>query len=251
MLEEKPENLLYQKIEDLFDKKTEELKELLYNFTVLHERMSEDKLEFTKQAIKIDQLTKDFTVRVGEFSEVKEETKKDIANSVHAATEKASKNISDNVREIIKQDISQAVKNLDTAAKKGIEAIENYEGYAAQTLSTTKIAVWFISIAVGALAGLLITFFLMPEPKLPLTDGQLTTYENGKHFNDFWFKLSPEEQERLNDIALGKPMPKEGAQQVQASKAIAPKKKKHPKVMQEENSEPDTIDMTNDSGSED
>jgi hypothetical protein len=243
MLEEKPE--------DLFDKKTGELKDLLYNFTVLYERMSEDKLELTKQAIKIDQLTKDFTVRVGEFSAIKEETKKDIANSIHAATEKASKNISNNVREIIEQDISQAVKNLDTAAKRGIEAIENYEGYAAQTLSTTKIAVWFISIAVGVLTGLLITFFLMPDPKLPLTDDQLSTYENGKHFDDFWFKLSPEERARLNDIALGKPIPKEEAQQVQAPKAITPKKKKHPKVMQEENSEPDTIDMTSDSVPED
>jgi len=239
MLEEKPE--------DLFDKKTGELKDLLYNFTVLYERMSEDKLELTKQAIKIDQLTKDFTVRVGEFSKVKEETKKDIANSIHAATEKASSKISDEARAIIKQDIAQAIQKLDEFVKKSKEAITSHENCSAGMLSLIKIWSWFLPVVTGVLLGVFITWFFMPSPKLPLTDEQLITYENGRHFEAFWDTLSPEEQERLSNISFGKLMPKGEVQQVQAPKAVIPKQKKHPKVTQEENSEPDTIDMTNNS----
>ena len=183
---------------------SEDLKELFYSFTVLYESWNKDSLALTKQALKIEQLTKDFTVRVNEFSTVKEDTKKDIAQSIQTGIYSASKALNDKVQETIKQEMAQAIQGINSAAQKSIEAIKKYDSYTTRTSTITNAVTWIVAIAAGAAAGMLIALWIMPTPRLPLTNEQFITYQHGKHFEDFWYKLSPAEQKRLNDIALDK-----------------------------------------------
>ena len=61
----------------------ENLQELLYNFTILYERWGEDKLAFMKHAVTMEQSAKELVTKINEFSNIKEEVKKDIINTIN------------------------------------------------------------------------------------------------------------------------------------------------------------------------
>lgn len=156
MLDDKPEDLLYKKIEDLFDKKTDELKDLLYNFTVLHERMSEDKLEFTKQAIKIEQVAKDLTVHIGELGKAKDEIKKEVKSVVYDVSSDIYTNVGEKTKEVIKKDIDETVNHIQWMLHQAKETSENL----GSIYMTTTFKGYFLAFMVAIALGLILVWLL-------------------------------------------------------------------------------------------
>ena len=61
-----------------------------------------------------------------------------------------------------------------------------------------------ITVLSSIVTSLLIVWWLMPAPTVPLTDAQIMTYQNGKMLELFWPKLAKRQQQWLLDISKGK-----------------------------------------------
>jgi hypothetical protein len=184
------------------EKTPENLQELLYNFTILYERWGEDKLAFMKHAVTMEQSAKELVTKINEFSNIKEETKKDIINTINSAARNVSDEVGKKTQELIRKDIEQNIQELEKTVNKGKEVVNYF--YTASKSSAFKDRI--LTLVASALLGLVVasaTLFVF-IPKFTFSKADLVTYNNGKYLEKFWGKLSPVEQKKLNDIALSK-----------------------------------------------
>jgi hypothetical protein len=191
---------LEKSLEKNMGEKNQDLQELFYNFTVLYERWNEDKLALSKQTIKLEQLMKDFTMRINEFEEIKEGTKDDVVRSVFAAANKVSKEVVDQTRKVVEGDIIRGVNDLQKMIKTGEEIIEDYKRCSAEMGSWSAMSVWFVAIVTAVFVGIFTVRLVIPRPILPLSERDMMIYMNGKNFEILWSKLSKEEKEKLDAI---------------------------------------------------
>lgn len=190
------------------DKESKNLNDLFYNFTVLYERWNEDKLAFAKQLIKLEQVTKDFTVRINDLEQTKNQVKKDIASSVYEAGVKVSTQITNEARIVIEKEITASTNKLHNIIEKNTNEIRTANNCITSATCGWGLSTLAATVLVGFAIGMLVLYLMMPTPSRPITGEELATYENGRHFETFWPKLSQEEKDRLNAISLGMSVPK-------------------------------------------
>ena len=103
---------------------------------------------------------------------------------------------------MIRKDIEQNIQRLEKVVDKGTEFV-NYFYTTSKTSVFRDKLITVIASVVMVLIVSFATLFIFAN-KLTLTHEELVTYNHGKHFETFWYKLSLAEQKRLDDIASGK-----------------------------------------------
>ena len=190
------------------EKKPEDVQELLYHLTVLYERWAADKQEWAKQTIKVEQLLKEFTVRISEFEHVKEEVKKDITKSIYSAASQVTNEIGSRVKQEMKVEVVDNIKRMEQNIKQLVNAADEKIHYIEKESGTITFLSYFVTFGIALLVCILTTTFWLPTPKAEFSDKQLQLYEQGKFMADLWPKLSKAEQDRLQAIQRGQPVPK-------------------------------------------
>jgi len=95
---------------------TKPLQDLLYNFTVLHERWVADKLDLTKQIIKTEQLVKEFSVRINEFDQINATTREKLNTTLNGAFLKTSEITIKALKQTIAEELKSAIDELQKVA---------------------------------------------------------------------------------------------------------------------------------------
>jgi hypothetical protein len=167
LLEEPAINVLTQE---------EHLESILFQFVTLHEQWSKDRKIAARQGADIEKFVAEFASEVERFSKIE-----DYTIAVNSAL--------DDCAGKIKESVGQAERML-------VEYQSSLNWSHWKTIAVTA----FSSIATS----LLIVWWLMPAPTLPLTDQQIKTYQAGQLLTSFWDKLSNRQQKWLSNLALGK-----------------------------------------------
>ena len=175
----------------------EQLEAILFQFVNLYERWSEDRQKAAKQGADIEKFIKQFASEVDRFSAIE-----------NAVIEKLKKSLSDTtvtISSMVYDAVSHSVdRSLDNSARKIRESADYAENVFSAYKSSLNLSHWKL-VAITALSSitvsLLIVWWLMPKPTIPLTDAQLTAYHNGMVLNSFWDKLSHRQQQWLLNVA--------------------------------------------------
>jgi hypothetical protein len=200
----------------------EQLEAILFQFVNLYERWAEDRQKTAKQGADIEKFIKQFASEVDRFSAVE--------NAVIAKLKNSLDHTTVSISEMVHGAVSHAVdRSIDDTAKKIKDSALHAENIFSEYQSSLNWSHWKLT-AITALssivASLLIVWWLMPKPTLPLTDAQITTYRNGLMFNGFWPKLSKRQQNWLLNVAVGKENNKE--------KLVEDVKKQYPDISDEQ-----------------
>lgn len=169
----------------------EQLEAILFQFVNLYERWAEDRQKAAKQSADIEKFIKQFASEVDRFSAIE-----------NAVIEKLKKSLSDTtvtISSMVYDAVSHSVdRSLDNSARKIRESADYAENVFSEYKSSLNLSHWKL-VAITALssiaASLLIVWFLMPKPTLPLTGMDMQTYELGKTFSELWTTL-PEEKKK-------------------------------------------------------
>jgi hypothetical protein len=178
----------------------EHLESILFQFVTLYERWSKDRKVAAKQGADIEKFIKTFAAEVDRFSKLEDATIAKLKKGLEQATE--------SIATMLPNTVAHAVNRaMDDSAGKIKESVRQAEQMLVEYQSSLNWSHWK-TIAVTALSSiatsLLIVWWLMPAPTLPLTDQQIKTYQAGQVLTSFWGKLSNRQQKWLSDLAQGK-----------------------------------------------
>lgn len=182
------------------ESRPETLEDILYHLTVLHERWAAEKHDFTKQVIKVDQLIKEFTVRINQLDERQSSTEEKMVSAVKSTARQVYSTIEESVK-----------KSMDTEIKKTVNHFDNVVGASRYQLERWQkesegSVFWGGVIAIGAslvssfILSFLMVKLLLPPPVLPLTNDQFDELRGGQMMAFMWPKLSKQDQTMLLQI---------------------------------------------------
>lgn len=169
----------------------EQLEAILFQFVNLYERWSEDRQKAAKQGADIEKFIKQFASEVDRFSAIE-----------NAVIEKLKKSLNDTtvtISNMLYDAVSHSVdRSLDNSVRKIKESAHYAENVFSEYKSSLNLSHWKL-VAITALssitASLLIVWFLMPKPTLPLTYDDMKIYKLGKTFSELW-PILPEDKKK-------------------------------------------------------
>lgn len=164
------------------------LEALLYEFVNLHEQLSQNAASRDGE---IGGRIKEFSLRLKELEKLEETVRNDIRASIRKEAENTAIYYGKTIGEAARNQVASSISNLSEAAHEATISLKRYQ-------SEVRLTQWKIigaSIVASVFASVLVIFFLMPKPILPLTGNDLQTYELGKTFSELWPTL-PEEKKK-------------------------------------------------------
>jgi hypothetical protein len=170
---------------------------VLYQFVTLYERWSEDRQVAAKQGGDTAELVRLFTEQVKEFKSLEPSVRQDLVSSIQQASVKAIGTIGAEVGKQAVIATDQAAALLNKSAKEAKETLKRYEQ---ELFYSHWVTIGFSFITTIATC-LLLVYFLIPRPTLPLTDPQVRDLRGGEIMKLVWPKLSKKEQEHWKELA--------------------------------------------------
>jgi len=174
----------------------EKMQDLLYNFTVLHENWADEEFELRQQISKAEELSDKFIEKVNELENLSTTIKKDVTTTLNAIGEKVNTQAIFAVAKALGHEVSYAVGEIKTAAINSQRELDKWKKQAKSgviwVMLTTMITAFLVSLATVK--------FLLPEPKLALTDKQASFLTGGQIIARIYPKLLPKEQKHLQDL---------------------------------------------------
>jgi predicted PurR-regulated permease PerM len=135
------------------------------------------------------------TKEVGQYEQgIRKRIQDCIQSSSQAAMEKIEKSVTDKNSEVIEK-LQQTITNIV------VESIATAMNELRVIKKQFPWKIMLFSSAVTLLFSLLIVYFLMPKPMLPLTNAQMHYLQDGKILTQVWPKLSQKEQGHLKSMA--------------------------------------------------
>lgn len=175
----------------------EHLEAILFQFVNLYERWSEDRQVTVKQSSDLAKFVKEFAQQVNQFATLEEKVRNDIHTSIRREAENTAVYFSKTIGEAARSEVEPTVRKLSEAVDESENVLHRYR-------SSLRFANWAmvaVSVASSILASLLIMWWLIPKPTLPLTSQQVRYLVTGESFNEIWPKLSKTEKERFKKLA--------------------------------------------------
>jgi|GEM_PF-3169025 len=191
LLEEPEENILTQE---------EHLESILFQFVTLHEQWSKDRKIAAKQGANIEKFVQEFASEVERFSKIEDYTIAKLKKGLEQATESIATTLPNTVSHAVNRAFDDSAGKIKESVRQAERMLVEYQSSLNWSHWKTLAITAFSSIATS----LLIVWWLMPTPTLPLTDQQIRTYQAGHVFESFWGKLSHRQQDWLSNLALGK-----------------------------------------------
>lgn len=181
-------------------KPEEQLEAILFQFVTLYERWSEDRQKAAKQGADIEKIIKQFASEVDRFSAIE--------NAVIAKLKSSIEHTTVNISGMVHAAVSQAVdSSLDGSAQKIKDSAQHAKNIFSEYQSSLNWSHWkliALTVLSSIVTSLLIVFWVMPKPTLPLTDTQIATYQHGLMLNSFWDKLTARQKNWLLNLGIGK-----------------------------------------------
>lgn len=166
---------------------------LLFQFVALYERWSEDRQVAAKQGCDLAKLLEQFSQEVERFSAIEEAVIVRLRKSLNETVVNLSEKVNSATTDALNNTLGSCVNRMDRAAK-SVEVIlaENKE---------MKWLRYLKALALNVVCSLVVSGFVvwlfMPQPTLPLTADDMTTYLAGKKILALWSTLSKEKQQRI------------------------------------------------------
>ncbi len=199
MSDESNDDTLFEEPEENILTQEEHLESILFQFVTLHEQWSKDRKIAAKQGANIEKFVQEFASEVERFSKIEDYTIAKLKKGLEQATE--------SIATMLPNTVSHAVNRaLDDSAGKIKESVRQAERMLVEYQSSLNWSHWktiAVTVLSSIAASLLIVWWLMPAPTLPLTDQQIRTYQAGHVLESFWPKLSKRQQDWLSNLALG------------------------------------------------
>jgi hypothetical protein len=175
----------------------EHLEALLFQFLNLYERWSEDRQVTAKQSADLAKFVKEFAHQVGQFATLEGKVREDIQSSIRTEAENTAVYFSKTIGEEVRKEVAPTVDKIRAASDDAGRVLSGYQ-------SAIRFANWEmvgVSVFSSILISILIVWFFMPKPTLPLTSQQARYLVTGESFNEIWPKLTKAEKERFKKLA--------------------------------------------------
>jgi hypothetical protein len=191
LLEEPAINVLTQE---------EHLESILFQFVTLHEQWSKDRKVAARQGANIEKFVQEFALEVERFSKIEDYTIAKLKKGLEQATERFATMLPDTVSHAVNRALDDSAGKIKDSVRQAERMLIDYQSSLNWSHWKTIAVTAFSSIVTS----LLIVWWLMPAPTLPLTNAQIATYHNGQLLESFWPNLSKRQQDWLFSASLGK-----------------------------------------------
>ena len=178
----------------------ENLESILFKFITLYECWLEECQVMEKQGDDIEKFVKEFSSAVHQFSKMEDDVVRQLQKGLDQVTGGIAEKVRGAVSQAVNQSIDDSGRRMRDAAIQAEHIISRYQSL----LSWSHFKFFVVTVFSSIAASLLIVWWLMPTPTLPLTDSQIATYQNGLMFNNVWGKLSERQKKWLLNVAQGK-----------------------------------------------
>ena len=183
----------------------EHLESVLFQFVTLYERWSKDRKKerqvAAQQNAEIDESIKIFAQNVSQFAELEEKVRGDIHTSMHNEAKNTAIYLGGTIADAARREVIPTVKKLETAMDATSNHLQRYQS----ELRSKDLKMIGLTAVTTLLTSLLIVFFLMPKPVMPITDQQIEYLKFGESLRYVWPKLSKTEQEHIKKLAVEMP----------------------------------------------
>jgi hypothetical protein len=176
----------------------ERLRVISYQFVSLYEQWSEDRKMLLRQAADIDELIAVLKKQAKHSEFLSLSVRDKIERSIEKGAAGVAKTVSEEMTKEAVRTTERIIAPLSDATDKAWRTLR--ECQIEITSSVWKI--FGIPIVSSIIISLIIVFFLMPTPKLALTDKQISYAAKGIAMEEAWPKLSQEEQHHWRALNL-------------------------------------------------
>lgn len=206
---------------------TRRLKATLLQYVKLYERWSEDRQEWTRKLVEVEESYLRFDTAVNKFEEVDKNFRASLKAFILTESQHAASNVKASLQEVaedVKQSIHEAAKTareeirgaamaetkktvtdlnyaVDKAKNKLEDAISAYHQEISGQFWRTAMVATLASVVASAIM-LMIVFKAMPKPMLPISGQQLEQLHLGHSLSAVWPKLTKAEKERLKKLGV-------------------------------------------------
>jgi hypothetical protein len=166
---------------------------LLFQFVALYERWSEDRQVAAKQGYDLAKQLEQFKEEVRRFSVIEEAVIVKLRTSLNETVVHLSEKVNSATTDALNKTLESSIKRMDAAATSA-EAV----------LAGSKEIKWLgylkalvVNVPCSLLVSGFVVWFFMPQPTLPLTAEDMSTYLAGKKILALWSTLPKEKQQRI------------------------------------------------------
>jgi hypothetical protein len=175
----------------------EHLEAILFQFVNLYERWSEDRQVTAKQSADLAKFVKEFAQQVNQFASLEEKVRDDIHTSMRTEAENMAVYLGRKIGDAASEEVEPTVRQLRDVVDESESVLSRYQS--SVRFANCKMVV--VSVFSSLLFALLIVFFLMPKPVLPISDEQIEYLKFGESMRYVWPKLLKTEQEHIKKLA--------------------------------------------------
>jgi hypothetical protein len=166
---------------------------LLFQFIALYERWSEDRQVAAKQGYDLAKQLEQFTEEVKRFSVIEEAVLVKLKKSLNETVVTLSEKVNHATADALNNTLGACVQRMDEAARKTETILAaNQEIRWLRYLKTLV-----VNVLCSLLVSRFVVWFFMPQPTLPLTAEDMSTYLAGKKILALWSTLPKEKQQRI------------------------------------------------------
>jgi hypothetical protein len=173
------------------------LEAILFQFITLYERWSEDRQAAAKQGAETAKLIEKFTEQVNHFQNFESSVRQQLIVRITDSIGSVGKVVGEEASCAARKEIRNTVERLRDVTTESESVLKAYK----QEVITTQWKVILISVLTTITTCLVLVWSIIPAPKLPLNDQQLSYLEGGRVMAKIWPKFTKKEQERFSALA--------------------------------------------------
>lgn len=180
------------------------LKSLLFQYSKLYSRWSEDREEFNKGMAEQEEVLKKFGLKINQlaqqisnFEQLESQVRQNLSESVRRAAGSMVDNINENIGSSVTSSVNATAKELNYKLKDFYQAL----GSCKEEMQISQIKTFLVMMGASIVSSLLIVWLLVPKPIMPLSGDNMQTYSAGIDIQALWPKFSRRMQIEIDETS--------------------------------------------------
>ena len=180
----------------------ERLKALLFQYSKLYARWSEDREVFNKGMADQEEVLKNFTQKLKKleeqiscFEELEPHVRQKLVDTVKNSISAMVDSINGKIGNSVTFAIDKTVKKLEEEIEEICRAVRVHR----QEMQGSQLKTFLIMMGASIVSSLLIVYFLIPKPIMPLSGDNMETYSEGIDIQALWPKLPRRTQIEIDE----------------------------------------------------
>ena len=182
----------------------ERLKALLFQYSKLYARWSEDREVFNKGMADQEEVLKNFTQKLKKleeqiscFEELEPHVRQKLVDTVKNSISAMVDSINGKIGNSVTFAIDKTVKKLEEEIEEICRAVRVHR----QEMQGSQLKTFLVMMCASIVSSLLIVWLLIPKPIMPLSSQDMNTYLQGLDIQGLWPKLSRKTQIEIDESA--------------------------------------------------